>query len=715
MYRYLKCDRGRRENNSKDPETAKWPNTKSKACGCRFVIKCEQQRVEEDNWVIELLNDRGTHNQELIVYPEGHRGVSGLSQGAKEVIREMNDAQAKPKHIMVSIKNKYPEEHPNMRHNYNFKDKIRREGSEGRNVVEQMLHLAREHGYINWVSCNDRSNKVITRLFLAHPAMVENFMIAYAFMKDETSTSYRWVLEKLKLLLGEGVTPTAILTDKEGSLMRPVAEVFPRSRHLLCTWHINNDVEAHVALLCNKNKDVGAAFKNGVWKRIMEAATEAEYESAVVVMEDRYGRWPAVIDYVHKTWLTHHRQKFVLAWTNEVLHFGNIMTCRVESQHSVVKSWLGSLQGSLDTVFRKVHASINYQVTEIKIGLEISRRRHGVLFKHYLYQQLIGRVFHHALELILDERTRMLHLSTEVFERCGCAMLTTHGLPCACRIFTVLQGGVGIYIDLVHRFWRTLEIGEGDNIPEIVADSAQVTEQFRSLVDDVLARAIVVIRDISRIVHDELHPEHAGYEEPELIPDFMLQYIRGYTDVIPDGNCGFRCVAEFFLGDHERYGEIRSTVVGEIKKLPQQYTRVYLPETISNTLYRIDWRGGRYGEEHWMVSDPDLWPIATHFNAVVIIFSIGGVSSLIPNMTILPLENRYAATRPSKEIVMIFLMSLIKMPTLDMSPDFPLPSIPHYWRGLADYDVRDWESRYHTRIEAWTRYANEFNFRMGRS
>lgn len=48
----------------------------------------------------------------------------------------------------------------------------------------------------------------------------------------------------------------------------------------------------------------------------------------------------------------------------------------------------------------------------------------------------------------------------------------------------------------------------------------------------------------------------------EWLPQFMLQYIRGYCDVIPDGNCGFRCAAEFFLGDQERYGEIRSTLVG---------------------------------------------------------------------------------------------------------------------------------------------------------
>ncbi|XP_056688084.1 uncharacterized protein [Spinacia oleracea] len=372
----------------------------------------------------------------------------------------------------------------------------------------------------------------------------------------------------------------------------------------------------------------------------------------------------------------------------------------------------------------------------------------------------------------------MRNLSTEVYERCGCAMLTTHGLPCGCNIFTALQGGVGIYIDLVHPFWRTLEIAEGAEIPEVVAESAQVTELFRSLVDDVLARDIAVIRDISRIVHDELHPEHAGYEEPEpnltrrgrprrqrnsttrnlsliehvrntgprtisnqgasssgnpqsrsslgsymsidlipprfkeSLPDFMLQYIRGYRDVIPNGNCGFRCAEEFFLGDQERYGEIRSTVVGEIKKL-DQYKRVYLPETISNASYRIDWRGGMCGQEHWMITDPDLWPIATHFNAVVVIFGIGGESSLIPSATNIPLENRYEATRPTKEIVLAFVNKCHYI-ILEMAPDCPLPSIPHRWRALADYGFREWESRYETRIQGWTRYSDEFNFRMGR-
>lgn len=30
------------------------------------------------------------------------------------------------------------------------------------------------------------------------------------------------------------------------------------------------------------------------------------------------------------------------------------------------------------------------------------------------------------------------------------------------------------------------------------------------------------------------------------IPDFMFEYLIGWVDPVVDGNCGFRCVADFF-------------------------------------------------------------------------------------------------------------------------------------------------------------------------
>ncbi|XP_021836304.1 uncharacterized protein [Spinacia oleracea] len=272
----------------------------------------------------------------------------------------------------------------------------------------------------------------------------QNFLIAYAIIKDETTDNYRWVLEKLKMLLGAS--------------------------------HINNDVEAHVGKICG-NKLNGEYFKNGVWKRIMNATSEDAYNAAVADMEENWSRWTAIMTYVHGTWLKH-KEKFLRYETNKVLHFGNRTTCRVESQHSVLKSWLGNSHGALDTVFRKVHAAVENQFIEIKNRLESSRQKHGVKYDGFLFQHLTGRVSHHALHLILEEQKRMWELSVEVYERCGCALLTTHGLPCACTIFTANQGGVGLYIDLIDPFWKTLRIGEGANIPQFLEETAQDADHF---------------------------------------------------------------------------------------------------------------------------------------------------------------------------------------------------------------------------------------------
>ena len=74
--------------------------------------------------------------------------------------------------------------------------------------------------------------------------------------------------------------------------------------------------------------------------------------------------------YLEKTWLVH-KEKFVKAWTNNVKHFGNTTTCRVESAHNALKQWLATSTGSLDIMFEKVHLEIESQTTEIRCDIEL--------------------------------------------------------------------------------------------------------------------------------------------------------------------------------------------------------------------------------------------------------------------------------------------------------------------------------------------------------
>ncbi|XP_021770714.1 uncharacterized protein LOC110734894 [Chenopodium quinoa] len=359
---------------------------------------------------------------------------------------------------METIIEQFPEDHPNIRHIYNCRSDIIMEESEGRGVVQQFLHLARESHYIYWVMADDIALKV----------------------------------------------------------------EFPHTTHLLCRWHINKDVEAYVTGLF-KDKTVGA---------------------------------------------------------------------KIESQHSAVKSWMESSTGSLDTVWARVHFQIGNLIVGIHNALEASRSKVGEKYRHMPLQRLNGKVSHHCLSVLYDETERMRELSYEVHVRCDCALRITHGIPCACQIYDSMHDKKRLYCNQIHPFRQILVIGDGVDIPQFVDESAEEATHFRSLVDEVLASDLDTVRNVSRIIEDELHPNHSDLEDPEvnhstwgrprdrstrcdrshfenvergngfnieqcryahLLPGPILPYITGWNDVIGDSNCGFHCVATLFMGDQEQW------------------------------------------------------------------------------------------------------------------------------------------------------------------
>lgn len=62
------------------------------------------------------------------------------------------------------------------------------------------------------------------------------------------------------------------------------------------------------------------------WNLLVFASTEIEYEHLLCDLMVEYHGYEDAIDYVRKTWLNDYKEKFIVAWTNKVLHFGNITT-----------------------------------------------------------------------------------------------------------------------------------------------------------------------------------------------------------------------------------------------------------------------------------------------------------------------------------------------------------------------------------------------------
>ncbi|KAL8458465.1 hypothetical protein ACS0TY_036106 [Phlomoides rotata] len=54
-----------------------------------------------------------------------------------------------------------------------------------------------------------------------------------------------------------------------------------------------------------------------------------------------------VVDYCMNQWITPYKEKFVSAYTNKIMHYDNVTTNRVESNHAKLKRFLRTSQGEL--------------------------------------------------------------------------------------------------------------------------------------------------------------------------------------------------------------------------------------------------------------------------------------------------------------------------------------------------------------------------------
>ncbi|XP_050207574.1 uncharacterized protein LOC126656996 [Mercurialis annua] len=695
LVKLLRCCRGERYRGSHtDLDSFARKNTKTKACQCPFRIVV---KFINGTWtVLAKSGISSMHNHALAVYPEGHRQMSGLSAAAKMIVRDMSAAQAKPCAILAAVQEKFPSDNPTRRQVYNYRDNLRKSSFEDRDMVGQFFHLALTHNYLHW-TLSEESTGVLTHLFMSHPDSVrlvrtypwvigmdstyktnkyhmpffeiigmtpsnKNFLIAYAIMKDETEGSYRWVLERLRFLIGDLLQPTCIFTDRELGLLKPVKEIFPYTPHLLCTWHINKDVEDKVFKLCGRDTAITDTFMNGSWKKLIKAQTEEQYVAALTTVKMRTRAFPAVIQYLNRTWLGH-KEKFVSCWTNKVLHFGNTTTCRVESAHAQLKQWLNSSTGALDTVWTKVDCVIQSQLTDIRKTLEGSRQTIGVHRRGYPYDHVSYKVSHYCLDLVAKELRRMRELSCDVLVRCGCVLRTTHQIPCACELKAVIDAGVPISLDNIHSFWKTLVIGDGVETSEQADYAAFQSEDHRyfcGVVEEVMSQDPSIVCDISHIINERLHPEESAYLEPEvkstvrgrpkgststkrdpsvweysrgrgrgrakssqgrgysaptsdfipnseLIPGIILPFVTKYVDVDGDGNCGFRVVADYIYGDQNKWGLIRRSIANELAGNPGLYDGL-CSDGIQAAISRIRWEGEACGREHWMQVIDDLFP-----------------------------------------------------------------------------------------------------------
>ncbi|XP_056685621.1 PKS-NRPS hybrid synthetase cheA-like [Spinacia oleracea] len=516
-----------------------------------------------------LIND-GNHNHDFPAYNVGRSIISRLTMDEKNKTKEMTRAHVTPSQILVSIKNENKENLTRVKQIYNFRHKIRNEEMNGRSVMQQTLKYLNDESYFYW--------------YRATPEIVgcvptgKNFVVGFAFLQDEKRESFKWALQCVRALFDPDHMPEVIVTDKEYALIHAIDDVFPKSHHMLCIRHIAKNVEARAKLDTRS-----ALFASGFlryWNKIVYAETEAEYEANVMQLKKKFASHPKTLQYVEDTWLIHSK-KFVQAYTKKMFHLGNRTTNRVESAHNVLKRFLKTSTGSLDTIWKSFVRSEN-------IDLHIT-----VL---HLLSQLRGKVSHLAIRKINEEYGR--HKVGTDPATFGCYLRTLHGLPCAHEMRLLDGEGKSIDLNGVHIFWRTLHM-EGfstSNTPigpysQYQDDDEILKSYFENMKNQAPEAKKQYIFQLEKIIH----PESVPLEEPvpnratqqpsssnkrksrstknptreDLIPAeipvHLVPFIYEYKNVGADCNCGYRLVAHQIYGSEDQWRRLDHSKNGDKK------------------------------------------------------------------------------------------------------------------------------------------------------
>ncbi|XP_068492229.1 uncharacterized protein [Phaseolus vulgaris] len=276
------------------------------------------------------------------------------------------------------------------------------------------------------------------------------------------------------------------------------------------------------------------------WGAIVECENVESYEHHVEAF-NVCSPWLIFTKYVISYWLNPHKEKFVKAWTDKVMHLGNTTSNKVEAVHWSLKRILETSMGDLCFCWDSMNKMIILQHNAIKSSFAC------------------------------EESDRIEYVGLDK-SRCGCTIISTHGLPCACELTSFSVGSIPL--QSVHFIWTRLsflDISSGDTSTELSIKPEWVAIMNRFNEVDMAGKINIKakLREIAYPDKTSLCPPRekvktkGAQKQGIYFGDSSDQinsnpYIVDNIDVKASGHCGYRAVGAL-LGMGEESWAIIST------------------------------------------------------------------------------------------------------------------------------------------------------------
>ncbi|KAL5129011.1 PKS-NRPS hybrid synthetase [Glycine soja] len=290
----------------------------------------------------------------------GHPYAGRLTKEEKIVVADMTKFMMKPRNILLTLNEHNDNSYITIKQIYNARH-VYRSSIKGSNTeMQQLIMLLDRDQYIHWHRMKD--GNVVHDLFWSHPDagklnnscnlvfLIDStyktnrhklslldiigvtltgmtFSAAFACFEGEHLNNVVWALQQFYgLFMRVDALPRVIVTYKDLSLMNAVKIVFPDAMNLLCRFHIDKNVKTKCKILVAQKNAWNYVME--AWESLVDYPCESFFYEYLKNFEMVCSPWPMFVDYVCQTWVIPHKEKFVKAWTDKVMHLGNTTTNR---------------------------------------------------------------------------------------------------------------------------------------------------------------------------------------------------------------------------------------------------------------------------------------------------------------------------------------------------------------------------------------------------
>ncbi|KAJ9561046.1 hypothetical protein OSB04_006206 [Centaurea solstitialis] len=211
-----------------------------------FQCDCGVKNLGDDYW--NLIVNCEEHNHEFALHLEGKAYARRLFETQDQLVEDLSANNVKPRDILSTIKQQYPNNVSTSKTIYNQCQKIRPKKNAGRTPIQVLMSFLQEEGCVFYDRANDSTNE-LEDLFIAHLRSLEiwrafphvllmdatyqtnmfdmplleivsvtstnkTFSIAFVLMHKEKISNYTWALNCLLSLTEEYLFLRVIVTGK---------------------------------------------------------------------------------------------------------------------------------------------------------------------------------------------------------------------------------------------------------------------------------------------------------------------------------------------------------------------------------------------------------------------------------------------------------------------------------------------------------------------